>query len=628
MCGIFGIIDSCNTLNAHDVAFMGKGEILAHRGPDDYGTYLDNTIFLLHRRLSIIDIVTGDQPIFNEDNSKCVIFNGEIYNYQELQKYLLQKGHIFTTKSDTEVIIHAYEEWGEECIKKFRGMFAFAIWDIFARTLFLARDRLGIKPLFYAHTNNKLYFASEMKAILAQPGFHKEIDPDALASFFSLSYIPAPLSIFKDIRKLPAGHSLTICDGKVTIKKYWDVYFNPDHSKNEKYFRNKFMEIFDEAVRLRMISDVPIGAFLSGGIDSGMVVGAMSKHCSEPVQTFSMGFGGNIGGYHDERKLAQLVSKHFCTKHREFEVQPQVKTIIENIVRSFDEPFADDSTIPSYYLSKITRENVTVSLSGLGGDELFGGYERYLGFKLSNFYNLLPKFIREKIIRQIIEKMPERSDGHYTVNHLKRFVRSASSPPDKRYFGFISTLNNEKNNIFTDPAIIKEPLINCEQMILNLFNSANAKNPLDKIYYCDMKTYLPEDILTCTDRISMWHSLEVRVPFIDHLFVEFCGTIPNEMKIKYATKKYLLRKEAANFLPQEILKQRKQGFASPMTQWINNDLRHYVRETLSEHNFKKHGLFNYTKIRSILDDHSNRKEINDQLIWSLLIFQTWYNLYM
>lgn len=626
MCGIFGIYSESGTIHDEDIRRMRNGEILSHRGPDGFGSYWNSNIYLLHRRLSIIDLEGGDQPIFNENKSIAIIFNGEIYNYQELFSILSKKGHIFTTKSDTEVIIHAFEEWGENCLENLRGMFSFAIWDNNKKKLFIARDRLGIKPLYYTRINDKVFFASELKAIVCQMSFKKRIDYNALASYFSLSYIPSPLSIFEGIQKLPAGHYLTITDDHMVIKKFWDVCFEPDYSKDEEYFQNKFNELFSESVKLRMISDVPIGAFLSGGIDSGLVVSNMNNFSQEPIRTFTMGFGGNIGGYHDERHLAKLVSNRFDTLHSEFEVLPNIEDTIEKIVSAFDEPFADDTTIPSYYLSDITSKNVKVALSGLGGDELFGGYERYLGFKISNFYKFIPKIFRDKIILSFVESLPERKDGHYTVNHLKRFVRNATLPEDYRYYGFVS--NKEPVKLFNDSRLLKAGFEKCQQMFIDLYNSENAKEPMDKIFYCDFKTYLSEDVLACTDRISMKHSLEVRVPFMDHKLVEFCATIPNKYKIRILEKKYLLRKEAKKQLPAAILKQRKQGFASPMTQWIKTDIKNFLDNTLSLKNLKKHELFNHNEVLRLLEEHNQRKEIHDKTIWSLLIFQTWFNKYM
>ena len=626
MCGICGIISSDLTRNQLEVA----NNIQAHRGPDDYGLFYNGNVGLGHRRLSIIDLEGGHQPIFNEDRSKCIIFNGEIYNFIELRDQLLSKGHRFSTRTDTETILHAYEEWGEKCVERLRGMFAFAIWDIKKKKLFLARDRLGIKPLFYAEHKGRFYFASEMKAILADQSFPRDLDELALTCYFTLSYIPAPLTIFTGIRKLSPGHTLTWENGQIKIHKYWDLYFAPDRSKSEKYFIEGFLDLFQESVRIRLMSEVPLGAFLSGGIDSGAVVALMSMASSQPVNTFCIGFGGDTGGYLDERKYARMVAERYSARHREYEVLPKPESLVKKIVRAFDEPFADDSTIPSYYVCKIARENVTVALSGLGGDEVFAGYERYLGFQLRGIYNRIPRILREKFIQNFVERLPERADGHYTINHMKRFVRSGSLPADLCYMGYLSILNkNLKKSLFPDR--FEQYHEGCNDLILDHFNSANVNggsNSLDRALYCDLKTYLPEDILAVTDRMSMHHSLEVRVPFIDHKLVEFCACIPWEMKMKWFRKKALLKKATRSILPREVIQHRKQGFVGPMAQWLKNDLKGFTLETLSEKNLKKHDLLNYHVIKKVLDEHFSGKEIHDTLIWSILIFQKWYDLYI
>lgn len=626
MCGILGIVAIEKKLDAKKFNLPDDTGVLKHRGPDDHGFYLDDNVYLGHRRLSIIDLDSGKQPIYNEDETKCVIFNGEIYNYQSIRTELIKCGHKFKTNSDTETIIHSYEEWGIDCVNKFNGMFSFAIWDSVEKKLFAARDRLGIKPFFYMEYQGILYFASEMKAILQALNFKPEIDKDALASYFMLTYIPAPLTIYKDIRKLLPGHTLECNNGKVRITKYWDLHFQPDHSKNKKQTIEHFSGLFEEAVKYRMITDVPLGAFLSGGVDSGLVVAMMSQNSSNPINTFCMGFGGNVGGYLDERGYAKQVVERYGANHTEYIVEPNPKNIIEDIVKSFDEPFADHSTIPSYYLCQETRKKVTVALSGLGGDELFGGYERYLGFKISSTYNKLPYFIREKMIRKIVEKIPERKDGHYTINHIKRFVRSSNLPQDKRYLNFFSKMSADKRQSLFASDSYHEHFDNCQDLILAHFNSDNAEDPLDKMLYCDIKTYLPEDILACTDRMSMRHSLEVRVPFLDHNVVEFCATIPNSMKIKLLDKKYILKETAYKYLPKEVVKHRKQGFVGPMTRWIQTDLKDYIIDILSEKNLNKHGLFNSDTVEKILFEHFNGIEINDMLIWSLVMFQVWYDL--
>lgn len=628
MCGVFGIVGE----NVKTFPLKSSVDALRHRGPDDSGSFYEDNIFLGFRRLSIIDLKGGAQPIFNEDRSKCIIFNGEIYNFLQLRDDLLTKGHRFSTRSDTETILHAYEEWGEECVKYLRGMFAFAIWDSKAKRLFLARDRLGIKPLFYAEYKGRLYFASEMKAILANQEFPRDMDEAAFTSYFTLSYIPAPLTIYTGIRKLLPGHTLTWENGQISIRKYWDLYFEPDRGKDEKHFIEGFMDLLQDSVKIRLMSEVPLGAFLSGGIDSSAVVALMSKFTTNSVNTFCIGFSGNTGGYLDERKYAQMVAERYATNHREYKVLPEPEGMIEKIVRAFDEPFADDSTIPSYYVCKIARENVTVALSGLGGDEAFAGYERYLGFKLRDIYGRIPLFIREKLIRNLIGGLPERSDGHYTINHMKRFVRSGSLSPDLCYMNYISILSsNLKSTLFSDPGRFNKHFESCNDLILGYFNSSDIpaeKDSLNRVLYCDLKTYLPEDILAVTDRMSMHHSLEVRVPFVDHKFLEFCATIPPEMKLKWFQKKYLLKKATRDLLPKEVISHRKQGFVGPMAQWLKNDLKSYTLETLSEKNLKKHDLLNCKTIQRILDQHFSGREIHDTLIWSILVFQKWYDLYI
>jgi len=628
MCGIFGII-SPGPIRDH---LEASTSTLSHRGPDDFGYFIGEGVGLGHRRLSIIDLKGGHQPMFSEDESLCIVFNGEIYNFPELHAHLISKGHHFLTRSDTETIIHAYEEWGEACVERLRGMFAFAIWDNKKRKLFLARDRFGIKPLFYSQRGERFYFASEMKAILVGGKIPRDIDEVALASYFTLSYIPAPMTIFNGIRKLLPGHTLTLQENGVRIHKYWDIHYVPDRGRSEAYFSKKFVELFYESVKIHLISDVPLGAFLSGGIDSSAVVAAMSVATESPVNTFCMGFGGNAGGYLDERRYARMVADRYATNHRECEVIPDPEGLLEKIVGGFDEPFADDSTIPSYFVCKIARENVTVAQSGLGGDEAFAGYERYLGFRLRNIYTKLPYFVREKLIHRFVDNLPERSDGHYTINHMKRFVRSGSLDDGEAYFGYLSILNpGTYKSFFANSVRFDRHFDSVKTLMLDYFNTppcSSSADGLNRAFYCDIKTYLPEDILAVTDRMSMHHALEVRVPFLDHPLMEFCATIPPEMKMKWFQKKYLLKKAVADILPREVISHRKQGFVGPMTQWLKNDLRSYTVDTLSATNLKKHGFLNHNVVRNILEEHFSGKEIHDTLIWSILVFQKWYDLYI
>lgn len=628
MCGIFGIVAP-----KVDRCFLERATTtLAHRGPDDAGYYLDDHVALGHRRLSIIDVAGGHQPIFNEDGSKCIVFNGEIYNFAELRSRLIALGHCFETNGDTETILHAYEEWGESCVEHCRGMFAFAIWDASERVLFISRDRFGIKPLFYGEYQGGFCFASEMKALLADANFPRVIDEPALASYFTLSYIPGEMTIYKDIRKLLPGHSLTWRDGKCSIRKYWDLTFNPESGKKENYFIEGAMDLLRESVGIHLVSEVPLGAFLSGGVDSSTIVALMSAFSDSPVNTICMGFGGEVGGYLDERGYARQVAERYGARHREFEVLPSAEGLIETIVRAFDEPFADDSAIPSYFVCKTARENVTVALSGLGGDEVFAGYERYLGFTVSGWFRRLPSFVREGVVRPLIEGLPERADGHYTVNHVKRFVRSSSLMPAECYFGFINKVKPDiRENFFADPGHFQSQNSFCRELMLSHFNSPNVSgnsHSLNRALFSDIKMYLPEDILAVTDRMSMQHSLEVRVPFLDHKFIEFCSTIPAEMKIKWLKKKYLLKKAVRDLLPREVIDHRKQGFVGPMTNWLKNELKPFVHDTLSETNLRKHNLLNYTTVQRILEEHFSGKEIHDTLIWSMVVFQIWYDIYI
>ncbi len=628
MCGIFGIVTPSPSRG-----FLERAtNTLVHRGPDDSGFYLDDHAGLGFRRLSIIDVAGGHQPIFNEDRTKCIVFNGEIYNYAELRNRLLALGHCFETNGDTETILHAYEEWGESCVEHLRGMFAFAIWDATERVLFLSRDRFGIKPVFYGLYQGGFCFASEMKAILVDDNFPREIDEQALAGYFTLSYIPGEMTIYKDIRKLLPGHNLTWRDGKFTIRKYWDLAFKPEEGRSEQHFIQGVMDHLRESVGIHLMSEVPLGAFLSGGVDSSTIVALMSEFSDTPVNTICMGFGGEVGGYLDERGYARQVAKRYNTKHSEFEVLPSVEGLIQTIVQAFDEPFADDSAIPSYYVCKMARENVTVALSGLGGDEVFTGYERHLGFQFSRLFRRVPSFVREGLIRPLIEGLPERSDGHYTINHMKRFVRSSALPPDECYFGFINKIKPEiRNNFFTNYEHFEMQQKYSRDIVLSYFNSSNVSgksDSLNRALYCDIKTYLPEDILAVTDRMSMQNSLEVRVPFLDHKFVEFCATIPPEMKMKWLKKKYLLKKAVRNIIPPEVIDHRKQGFVGPMTSWLKNELKPYVFESLSEANLQKHNLLQFPTVKRILEEHFTGKEIHDTLIWSMVVFQAWYDKYM
>jgi asparagine synthase (glutamine-hydrolysing) len=628
MCGIVGMLNFDFAQKADLRLLQRMCDAIAHRGPDDEGFHVDGPVGLGMRRLSIIDVGGGHQPIFNEDRSLCIVFNGEIYNHRELRTELIGKGHTYTTQTDTESILHLYEELGVHCVDKLRGMFAFAIWDVPNRRLFMARDRVGIKPLFYRVDGDCLLFASEIKAILEDPTIPRDIDWQAMDTYFAMSYITAPRTIFRGISQLMPGHYLVWENGKLRSEKYWDLFYRPNYTAKPDDLCAELLHVLREAIELHLISDVPLGLFLSGGIDSATLVALMSEHLREPVKTFTIGFGGNVGGFEDERPSARLIADRYGTVHHELEVLPNVEGLIKKIVTGFDEPFADDSSIPTYYVSDLTQKHVKVALSGLGADELLGGYERYLGFSLSEVYVRIPRWCRS-VVAQVVGGIPESRGGGEAVNRLKRFIQSSDLPPAQRYFAYRELLQRERRAaLFSEEIRLEIDFSQVESESALYYQSPNAAESLDRVMYQDVKVYLPDDILANTDRMSMLHSLEVRVPFLDHKLMEFCATIPSHLKVNGFQKKYLFKKAVANLLPKQILQKKKQGFVGPMAQWLRHDLKDYVRDTLSEGALKAHGYFDARAVAAILDEHFSRRKRHDTLIWALLVFQVWHRLYM
>jgi len=631
MCGIFGIYHFAQPelrVEFSDLKLMG--DAIAHRGPDAEGFHLDGNLGFGNRRLSIIDRSGGQQPIANEDQTIVVVYNGEIYNYQQIKVDLEQKGHRFSTSSDTEVLVHLYEEYGEDLITPLRGMFAFALWDARNRKLLVARDRVGIKPLFYTQTGTGIVFGSELKSLLKIKGIQREVDPIALDAYFTLSYIPAPLTIFSEIYKLRPGHLMTITQNGIRIRSYWDLAVEPDYSKPESYFLEGAMELMEEAVISHLMSEVPLGAFLSGGIDSGCVVALMARNLLSPVRTFTIGFGGAVGGFSDERPYARMVAQHYGTSHHEQSVSPKAVDVLQRVVQALDEPLADDSAIPSYYVSELAKSQVTVALSGLGGDELFGGYERYLGFQLGDWYDYLPRWMRTKVINPLAMRLPEQANGNPAVNHLKRFIRGSGLPASARYLEFISLLTLQQRQQLYHPEVRRQiDFSHIESHLKSFFNQPKDVPSINRVFYQDVHTYLPDDILALTDRISMAHSLEVRVPFLDHKLLEFCFRIPPDMKLKFFQKKYLMKKCGATFLlPQAVLQHKKQGFVGPMAHWLRHDLKPYILEMLSEERLRKSGFFDPKAVQRILDEHFSLRETHDKLIFALLVFQVWQAEYL
>ena len=625
MCGICGFVGDRGVITDETLERMNK--TLMRRGPDEGGTYRDDLVGLAMRRLSIIDLDGGHQPISNEDGTVWVVYNGEIYNYRELRTVLQQRGHRFRTNTDTEVIVHLYEEYGDGFVNQLRGMFAFCLWDSRRGRAVLVRDHLGIKPLFYSQVGDVLVFGSEMKAILASGIVKRELDYQALDAFMTFTYIPAPLTIYKTVRKLEPGHMLVYESGRIQKRCYWDLdYTHTDQGADEGKWLERFNVAIEDAVSSHLVSDVPVGAFLSGGVDSSLVVSLMSEHLGEPVQTFTMGFGGTKNPLLDERPLAALVAARYgCTFH-EHVVQPDFRAIVADIVDAFDEPFADDSVIPTYYVSELTRQKVKVALSGLGGDELFAGYERYSGVLLSQYYSrLMPGALHRKVINPLVQRLPEPAHGGDRVNHAKRFAASVMLSPAERYLGFVSTVTKEERRKLFHPEIAGQIDFDATgRMITDLYERCDAPDDLNRALYVDMKTYLPEDILALSDRLSMWHSLEVRVPLVDHRLVELSARLPARYKINLSRKKILLKQLASRRLPPEVISHRKQGFESPMAAWLRTDLADYARDILGQTRLGANGLFDNSYVSAKLEEHWSGSHKNNKILFSLIMFQEWY----
>lgn len=622
MCGIAGIIEKTGK-PAHSATLRKMCQLIHHRGPDDRGYYLHENVGLGICRLSIIDLNTGHQPIHNEAETVWIVLNGEIYNYQELRKDLLKKGHHFYTQTDTEVIVHLYEEYGEACINYLRGMFAFALYDLNLRKFFLVRDRIGIKPVFYFENGQMLAFGSEIKCLLADPRVPKELDVNALDSYLSLLYIPAPESVFKKIQKILPGHYLVWDGRKTEIKKYWELEYKIDRKSSFEDLTQVFLEKFREAVKLRMISDVPLGVLLSGGIDSSAIVATMSEYSELPVETFTIGYGQ--GGYDfDETNYAKSIAYKFSTHHHEEIVAPKVQQLIPEIIHFFDEPFADSSAIPNLIISKIARQRVTVALSGLGGDEIAAGYNRHLALQWLRYYFLLPKLLREKVAVKLADWLPDSSKGSHFLERIKKFIHNGIFPMGKAYLGFTSFLLKEQKKTLYTQEFLDQLNGSYEEKFNSYFENDHNLNWLNKALFVDLKMYLPDDLLILTDRTSMANSLEVRTPYLDHKLVEFMATIPPEYKVNGQNKKYLFKMAFKDILPKEIVHRRKQGFSIPLVLWFRKELKTYLESILCEENIARTGFFNPTTVKQMIDAHLSGKENYNLQLWSLIIFVLWH----
>ncbi|NOR13764.1 MAG: asparagine synthase (glutamine-hydrolyzing) [Candidatus Aminicenantes bacterium] len=627
MCGICGIY-GFNGLGPEAENITKKMcSVMVHRGPDDEGYYSDGKVSLGMRRLSIIDLVTGHQPMSNEDKSVWVILNGEIYNFPELREQLIQKGHTFTTKSDTEVIAHLYEEEGEDFVSRLNGMFAIALWDKKTNTFCLVRDRLGIKPLHYWQSDKTLVFSSEIKSIL-QADYQRKLDFDGMSRFFTFEYIPAPQTIFRGIKKLLPGHMIVVTDTKTQIKPYWDVSHAADTDSNasEETIMEEIYERLKESVKKRLISDVPLGVFLSGGMDSSSITALMSEVAVSKIKTFSIGFKEET---FNELGYAKIVADRFQTDHQEFVVESNlVRELVPKLIEYLDEPLADASIIPTYIISNLARKYVTVALAGEGGDELFAGYDTYKAYQVARLYRRVPKIIRNGIVKNIVRMLPASGKRLSFEFKAKKFISGIDYPPEISNFIWWGAYGPaEKEKLFAPD--IHEKL--SEDLFAPIFyhlNNSTAEDTVSRLGYLDLKLYLQDDLLVKTDRMSMANSLEIRVPFLDHTFVEYAATIPSFLKLKRLKTKHILKKAMAPYLPPEILTRKKIGFDIPLGIWIRNELKDFVTDVLSPTNLNKHGFFNQATIDNLLKEHFQGAHNHRQLLWPLIIFQFWYNHYM
>jgi len=622
MCGITGFVDLWTTGAVRPGAERGvlldnMCRIIRHRGPDDQGMLLKDGVALGMRRLSIIDLSGGQQPIAGEDGSVTIVFNGEIYNFLELKPQLEQCGHTFKTHSDTEAIVHAYEEYGAACVDHLRGMFAFAIWDGKAQKLFMARDRVGKKPLYYTVTRNRtLVFGSELKTLLEHPDVERETDPQALDAYLTLGYVPDPLSIFKNIRKLPPGHCLTFAKGEVKLSQYWDFQFTTTEARNEEDYLEELRALLEESVRLRLISDVPLGAFLSGGIDSSTVVALMARHMGQPVKTFSIGFHEDS---FNELEFARLTAKKFGTDHHEFFVTPEICDIVDELAWHFDEPFADSSAIPTYVVSKLAREHVTVILSGDGGDELFAGYTRYVIDRKRSGFSYMPAVVRKGVMQPLSSRLPHGTLG-------RNFIHNISLDPIDRYLDSVSVFTRlNKESLYTSD--FKSQLADPD-WVAHCFHKLAAKvengNALDRLLYLDSKTYLPGDIMTKVDRMSMAVSLEARAPLLDHKLIDFVTRVPSALKLVGDETKHILKKAVRGLIPDEILNRPKQGFGVPVQEWINQQLRERMRQTLTDTRTRQRGYVDSKYLDVLLDEHERGRRDHSTGLWALLMLELWH----
>lgn len=627
MCGIYGELSLSRSARPHP-AGEAATDSLAHRGPDERGTWLGEGVFLGARRLRVVDPSGGRQPMWSADGTACIVYNGELYNAAELRRELDASGRSFRTRSDTEVVLGAYLRWGPECVKRFNGMFALALWDARSRSLLLARDRVGEKPLYVYRDAARLVFASEVKAILANPGVPRRLNPRGLANFLAFGHAVAPETMFEGIEKLMPGHILLARDGEIRSERYWDVGAapaEPETPPSEEEWSQRVLDMLDDAVRRRLVADVPVGAFLSGGVDSAAVTALMTRHASGPVKTFSLGFEN--GGAFSELADARRVAEQLGTEHHEIEVGTgEIDAALRTLVYHYDEPFGDPAGLAIYLLSRLARTHVTVALTGDGGDELFGGYRRYATDQLAPFFQRLPDVVGRRL-PSLVDRMPR-------LRRVKRAVATLPvMDPAVRYPGWLRVFTPEMQEELLSPRLSGalgdyDPAAVYPRLYASAGGRGALSDHLNRLMYADLKTWLPDDYMEKTDKATMACSLEARMPLLDHRLVELAFAIPARHKIRGATTKRVLKRALRGVVPAETLHKRKRGFAVPIDGWLRGDLRTFARDVLMDERTRARGYFDSSVVSRLLAEHASGRHARHDPLWLLLNFELWHRVYL